>query len=41
MKCFNVTKETNAQLRADRKELDTKSQQKSEEKQISFDPECN
>ena len=39
MQNIDVTEAPTAQLRADKKELKTKSQQKYEEKQIGFDPE--
>ena len=40
MKDTDTTQETTAQLRAGKKELKTKLQQKNEEKEIGFDPEC-
>ena len=40
MQNIDVTQESTEQLRANKKELEKKLQQKTEEKQIGFDPEC-
>ena len=40
IKNIDVTQETRAQFRADKKKIGTKLQKTAEERQIGFDPEC-